>query len=57
MALVWRHGWRDAQSVGRNVEKGDALHAFGAAGPVTIVKVKAFALEDECADAVLEECQ
>jgi hypothetical protein len=32
---------------------GCALHSSRAAGPVAIVEVEAFALEDECADAVL----
>lgn len=32
---------------------GDRLHAFTAAGPVAVVKVQAFALEDEGANAIL----
>lgn len=32
---------------------GDVLHAFGTAGPVAVVEFEAFALQDECADAVL----
>jgi len=31
------------------------LHALGAARPVAVVEVEAFALEDECADAILEK--
>lgn len=30
------------------------LHALGATGPVAVVEVEAFALKDECADAILE---
>lgn len=32
---------------------GYVLHALGATGPVTVVEVEAFALEDECAEAIL----
>ena len=31
----------------------DGLHASRTAGPVAVVEFEAFALEDECADAVL----
>ena len=34
-------------------ERGSALHAPGTAGPVAVVEVEAFTLQDECADAVL----
>lgn len=33
------------------------LHALGASCPITIMKVEAFALEDECANAILYFCQ
>jgi hypothetical protein len=29
------------------------LHALGATGPVAVMEVEAFALKDECADAIL----
>lgn len=32
----------------------DVLHALGAAGPVAVVEVEAFALQDEGADAILD---
>lgn len=40
---------------GRGNREGgrDVLHALGRTSPVAVVKVKFFALEDECADAVL----
>jgi len=33
----------------------NVLHALGAAGPVAVVEVKPFALEDEGADAILDK--
>ena len=40
--------------MGNGREEGNsALHAPGATGPVTVVEVEAFTLQDECADAVL----
>lgn len=48
---------RDAERRGEERERRDTLHALGAASPITVVEVEAFALEDECADAILEDCQ
>lgn len=48
---------RDAERKGEESERRDTLHALGTASPVTVVEVEAFALEDECADAILEDCQ
>jgi hypothetical protein len=33
--------------------KGDVLHAFGAAGPVAVMEVQTFALQDEGSDTIL----
>ena len=41
------------QNLGDWGGKGDLLHAFGTSGPVAVVKFQAFALQDECADAIL----
>lgn len=37
----------------RIVEREDVLHALGAAPFVAVVEIETFALQDECADAVL----
>ena len=34
----------------------DSLHALGAAGPVAVVEVEAFALQNEGADTILDRC-
>jgi len=43
--------------MGREGKRAYVLHALGATSPVTVVEFEAFALEDECADAILEDCQ
>lgn len=49
------YGGGGGQGKGRERGKGRwVLHALGATGPVAVVEVEAFALKDECADAVLE---
>lgn len=35
----------------------NVLHAPGAAGPVTVMDVQLLALQDECADAILDTKQ
>lgn len=51
-----RYFWGDEEE-GEEEEQegggGSVLHSSGAAGPVAVVEVEAFALEDECAHAVL----
>ena len=42
--LVWRENSRREKKYDMNKGGGDILHALGAASPVTIVKVEAFAL-------------
>ena len=36
------------------MEEENILHALGAAHPVTVMEIEAFALKDECADAILK---
>ena len=39
--------------IGEGREGGEILHSAGAAPVVAVVEVEAFALEDECAEAIL----
>jgi len=52
MLEVWRGTEGKDGKMGEEVVV--VLHALGAAGPVAVVEVEAFALEDECANAILE---
>ncbi len=52
MIEVWRGTEGKDGKMGEEVVV--VLHALGAAGPVAVVEVEAFALEDECANAILE---
>lgn len=46
--------WKSGFGIG---EEGgeDVLHAFGATGPVAVMEIQAFALQDEGSDAILRE--
>ena len=55
--LARKGPYQVVKTVGREGKIEGVLHSLGAAGPVAVVEVEAFALEDECADAILNACQ
>lgn len=48
-----KEGEGEGDGMGRGEREGDVLHAAGTAPSVAVVEFESFALEDECAEAIL----